>query len=93
MKVERGKENEATSISYLHGRDVSVGDVSVHILDLGKVFLCYLDQLWPPRLLRQLGGALLLGGRVLIVVPVLLKQETHKEQNVCSEGVNALSTD
>lgn len=49
-----------------------MGDVSVHILDLGQVLLCYLDQLCSDRLLRELGGALVLGGRVLIVVPVLL---------------------
>lgn len=55
-----------------------MGDVAVHILDQGKVLLSYLDQLWAPRLLRQLGGALVLGGRVLIVVPVLLQQENTK---------------
>lgn len=32
--------------------------------------------------LRQLGGALVLGGRVLIVVPVLLQQETQKRVQI-----------
>lgn len=78
-KKSNSREIIKKHLSYLHGRDVSVGHISVHILDLGKVFLCYLDQLWAPCLLRQLGGALVLGGRVLIVVPVLLKQDTHRK--------------
>lgn len=56
---------------------MSVADISVHILYLGKVLLRHLDQLRTPRLLRQLGGALVLGGRVLIVVPVFLQQGTQ----------------
>lgn len=59
--------------SYLHGGDVSVAHVSVHVLDLGEVLLRHLDQLRPSGLLRQLGGALVLGGRVLILMPVLLE--------------------
>lgn len=51
---------------------MGVGDVAVHVLDLGQVLLCYLDQLSAARLLRELRRALVLGGRVLIMVPVLL---------------------
>lgn len=51
------------------------------VLDLGEVLLCHLDQLGTPRLLGQLGGALLLGGRVLIVVPVLLQDKQRVRTN------------
>lgn len=51
---------------------MGVGDVSVDVLDLVQVLLGDLDQLWPRPFLREGWGALVLGGRVLIVVPVPL---------------------
>lgn len=61
-------------------------DVSVHVFDLGQVLLCYLDQLRAQRLLRELGGAVLLGGRVLIVVPVLLQNKQTNNNKVRRAG-------
>lgn len=69
-------------VLYLHGGDVCVADVSVHTLDLEQVLLCHLNQLSSLWLLCELGGALvlLLGGRVLILVSVLLKQTDPNSQ-------------
>lgn len=49
-----------------------MADVSVHILDLRQVLLSHLDQFRRDRLLCELGGAVVLGGGVLIMLPVLL---------------------
>ncbi len=89
--TEQKKTVEGAVSLYLHGWDVSMGHVSVHILDLGQVLLCYLDQLRTPRLLCELRGALVLGGRVLIMVPVLLQQETHKHKNTVKQSCWTLS--
>lgn len=67
-----------TDKPHLHGGDVGVADVSVHILDLRQVLLGHLDQLRRHRLLCELRGAVVLGGGVLIVLPVLLKKETQR---------------
>lgn len=67
-----------------------MSDVSVHVLDLGQILLCYLDQLRAQRLLCELGGALLLGGRVLIVVPVLL--QNNKNNKKVSRAANRLNS-
>lgn len=55
-----------------------MADVSVHILDLRQVLLGHLDQLCGHSLLCELGGAVVLGGGVLIVLPILLKKETQR---------------
>lgn len=66
-----------TDKPHLHGGDVGVADVSMHILDLRQVLLGHLDQLRRHRLLCELGGAVVLGG-VFIVLPVLLEKETQR---------------
>lgn len=67
-----------TDKSHLHGGDVGVADVSMHILDLRQVLLGHLDQLRRHSLLCELGGALVLGGGIFIVLPVLLEKETQR---------------
>lgn len=59
-----------------------MGHVAVDILNLREVLLGHLDQLGPGAVLRELGRALLLGRRVLIVVSVLLwdtVEERHRQ--------------
>lgn len=63
---------------YLHGGYVGMAHISMNILDLRQVLLCHLDQFSSSCLLCELGGALVLGGRVIIMVSVLLK---HKEES------------
>lgn len=57
---------------------MGVADVSMYILDLRQVLLGHLDQLCRHSLLCELGGAVVLGGGVLIVLPILLEKETQR---------------
>ena len=60
--------------------------VAVDVLDLGDVLLRHLDQLGARTLVCELGGALLLGGRVLIVVLVLLRRTERYRGDELSGG-------
>lgn len=53
--------------------DVRVRDVAVHVLDLRQVLLRHVHQLRRSHLVGQAGKAVVLGGRVFILVPVLLE--------------------
>lgn len=70
----------------LERRDVGVGHVAVHILDLGEVLLRHMHKLRGAHLIGESREALVKRWWVVLLIVVLLRVEREAKQRVDSKG-------